>query len=261
MVIDFHTHVFPDKIAASAMEKLGSVVSIKGAYDGTARGLIDAMRRDGISYSVILPVATRPGQVETINAFAASLDGKDGIVSFAGIHPHCENWKELLSDIRARGFKGVKLHPEYQQTDIDDARYVRIIRECARLGLIVLAHAGDDMAFPGSRRCIPERVRDVLPELGDAVLIMAHYGGHGHFDDAVKYLADTDVYIDTSYSLNEFGPQACIPALKSFKPERILFGSDGPWLSQRRNVEFIKSLKLAYEDDILYKNARRLLGL
>ena len=52
MIIDFHTHVFPEKIAAatvSALEKNGNTPAFS---DGTVSGLIGQMQRAGVDISV-----------------------------------------------------------------------------------------------------------------------------------------------------------------------------------------------------------------
>ena len=45
MVIDFHTHIFPDKVAEKAVPKLASVISHTPSMNGTAAGLLDPMEK------------------------------------------------------------------------------------------------------------------------------------------------------------------------------------------------------------------------
>ena len=67
MIIDFHTHTFPDKIASRAIEKLEGFGDIFSCSDGTSAGLLSSMAKAGISLSVDLPVATAERQVVSIN--------------------------------------------------------------------------------------------------------------------------------------------------------------------------------------------------
>ena len=76
MIIDFHTHIFPDKIAARSIEALSKVSGVKAATDGTLNGLLVSMERSGVDLSVILPVVTKPSQFESINTFAAKVNEK-----------------------------------------------------------------------------------------------------------------------------------------------------------------------------------------
>ena len=89
MITDFHTHIYPDKIAEktiSILKKQAPVV--QNFSDGTISGLRKSMRQSGIGKAVILPVATRKGQFDTINRFAAEINSScDDLISFGGIHP------------------------------------------------------------------------------------------------------------------------------------------------------------------------------
>ena len=67
MIIDFHTHTFPDSIAARAVDSLSKEAHIVPYTDGTVSGLLNSMDKGGIDMSVLLPVATASSQVESIN--------------------------------------------------------------------------------------------------------------------------------------------------------------------------------------------------
>ena len=78
---------------------------------------------------------TKPSQFESVNRYAAEINGKDGIFSFGGIHPECEGIEEKLDEIKSLGLKGIKLHPDYQATEFDDDKYLRILEGCKKRGL------------------------------------------------------------------------------------------------------------------------------
>ena len=122
MIIDFHTHIFPDKIAVKTIEHLEKVGGVKAATDGTLKGLLTSMEQCGVDLSVILPVATKPTQFENIQSFAKSVNEQYAgrLISFGGIHPDCEDYKKELDTIKAMGLIGIKLHPDYQGVMIDD---------------------------------------------------------------------------------------------------------------------------------------------
>ena len=145
MIIDFHTHTFPDQIAASAIARLSNNAHIEAHSNGTAGGLLLAERAAGVDRSIILPVATKPEQVHHINDAAAAHNEHafvTNMFSFACIHPEYADWKQELDRIAARNMRGIKLHPAYQQTDLDDPKYLRILERAGALGLIVVTHAG-----------------------------------------------------------------------------------------------------------------------
>ena len=89
MIIDFHTHTFPDKIAAKTIEKLSSVSNITPFADGTVKGLSEIMEKSQVDLSVILPVATKPEQFKTINETAQMINQEYAgrLRSVGGIHP------------------------------------------------------------------------------------------------------------------------------------------------------------------------------
>lgn len=282
MVIDIHTHIFPDKIAGSALEKLRGKSHSQTFTDGTLYGLMASMQKFGVDISVILPVATKPEQVIKINDRAAQIneDFYDaGIISFASIHPDFEGYAVELSRIKNLGFKGIKIHPVYQGADIDDKNFLRIFYRAAELDLIVIAHAGLDIGYPGIVRCTPKMSRHVVEEVGDFKFILAHMGGWKSWNEVLTELADTNIFIDTAFSIGK------IPALddgyykndelqmldvenfmklyKTFGADKILFGTDSPWMSPDMPLNFIKSLPIsdADKDNILGKNAEELLSL
>mgnify|MGYP000163993920 CR=1 FL=1 len=101
MVIDFHTHIFPDALAARAIGGLEQSGNVKSVLSGRREDLLASMKRAGVDYSLNLPIASRPKQVESINSFAISVNGRDGLFSLGGIHPLYENYREELKRIRA----------------------------------------------------------------------------------------------------------------------------------------------------------------
>ena len=165
MVIDFHTHTFPDKIAAQTIKLLSEKGNTKPYREGTLNSLKESMNKSGVDYSVVFPVATTPHQVESINRLSAEENGKDGIFFAGAIHPDCENIEEILDFIKANGLFGIKIHPDYQGVYFDDERYIRIMREAAKRNLITVTHAGIDIGYPDDVHCTPQMVLNVLDRL------------------------------------------------------------------------------------------------
>ena len=88
MIIDFHTHCFPQKIAELAMKILVKRSGIiHPSHDGTYHSLLNDARRCGVDYSVVLNIATNPRQQKNVNDFAVSLLDVEGIIPFGSVHP------------------------------------------------------------------------------------------------------------------------------------------------------------------------------
>ena len=282
MIIDMHTHIFPEKISVDVVEKLSRVSHSKYFSDGTLNGLKSSMDAAQINFSVILPVATTTKQVEKINTSSAALNEKyfgEGIISFGCIHPDYTNYREELRRVKNYGLKGIKIHPVYQDINLDDIKYLRIINCAAENDLIVVTHAGLDIGFPGVVRCSPQMAKKVVEEVGEFKFVLAHMGGWKNWSEVLKILADTKVFIDTSFSTGEIIPRSdfhwakedlkllnaaqFMNFVKIFGAERILFGTDSPWTAARNSIDFIKNLPLSDVDKekILGLNAQKLLRL
>lgn len=282
MIIDIHTHTFPDKIAAATLDKLKHLSHTIPFTDGTAVGLAASMARAGVDRSVVMPVATSSRQVPHVNDASArmnELGAQTGVLSFGCMHPDFDGWKEELARVRDLGLKGIKLHPQYQDTDFDDPRYLRILDRCGELGLVVLTHAGLDIGMPGKDNCSPEMVLRALRQTGPVKLVLAHMGGWRQWDRVEELLWETDVLLDTSFSLGEMTPldDGCyqpedLPLLgredflrlvRRFGADRVLFGTDSPWDDQGAALARLRALPLEKSelDAILGGNARKLLEL
>lgn len=269
MIIDFHTHIFPDKIAEKTIDALSRKASIPPFSDGKISGIIEKMEASGVDIAINLPVATNPSQFESLNRFAASInaqfEGKDKrIISFAGIHPDCDDIEGKMAWIKSEGFLGIKLHPDYQNTFFDDEKYVEIL-ECAKeQDLIVVTHAGYDVGYPNSPiHCTPEKARRIIERVGHDKLILAHFGGIDAFEDLINNVCGLNVYLDTAYALRFIGKENFMKILEKHGEDKILFGSDSPWSDMGADVEILRSysLKKETEEKIFCGNAKKLLGL
>ena len=270
MIIDFHAHVFPDKIAKRTLEALSAQGGgLPYFSDGTVSGLLEKMAEADVSIAVNLPVLTNPAQFDSVNRFAAELNGafsdKDRrIVSFAGIHPLCDHLREKMKWIKSQGFLGIKIHPDYQDTFIDDDAYLEIFKAAKEEDLMVVTHAGVDDGYPNAPvHCTPERTLNVLQKIGSFKFILAHYGGNRMPNEVFELLAGKDVYFDTAYMLRLIKQEDFLRILEKHGDDRILFATDSPWSDIRKDVKTLRSYSLqpTTEQKILSENAKRLLGI
>lgn len=262
MVIDFHVHCFPDDIALRAVESLSEAAALPPKSDGTVAGIRASMKKAGIDKSIILSIATKPQQTEKINQWAASIQEED-IIAFGSIHPEYEDWENELERIHYSGIKGIKFHPEYQKFYVDDTKMFPIYRKASELGLIILFHAGVDIGMPAPYHCPPERMKRVVRAFPEARLVAAHMGGFRYWDEVEDCLAGENLYLDTSYSLQEMREEQFLRIVSKHGPERILFATDSPWGDQNEEVQRFCGISLPEDvkSAILGENAARLLGL
>ena len=281
MIIDFHTHTFPDKIAAAAVDKLQAASHTRPFSDGTVDGLRASMAVAGIDASVVLPVATSAKQVPHINdsAIRVNWQAKEtGVHSFGGMHPDFPDWEQEMERLCAAGVRGVKVHPPYQGVNFDDPRYIRVLKKASALGMLVVTHAGLDVGLPGAEQSTPEKLLRAREQAPDTTLILAHMGGWRCWDDVERLLPGTGVYLDTSFALGHMTPngdgfykteadlamleqEQFLRLIRLFGADHILFGTDSPWSEQTASVQKIRALPLPDADmrAILGGNAEKLL--
>ncbi len=120
-VVDFHTHAFPDKVADRAAEALSAAYGLRPVARPTPAGLTELMDQAGVDVSVILPVATRPEQVRSINDWAATVNS-ERLVCFGALHPDLPDPAAEVDRIVSLRLKGVKFQPQFQEFDPADER-------------------------------------------------------------------------------------------------------------------------------------------
>lgn len=263
MLIDFHTHAFPEKIAARAMSSLSHAAGgLRPQTDGTAQSLKAEMAKDGVDLSVVLSIATNPRQQSKVNDFAISLNRDEKLVAFGSVHPDAPDALAELERMAAAGLKGVKLHPEYQGFYADDEKIKPLYRKISELGLITLFHAGTDIGFPPPYHAMPEHLLGALRWL-DTPVVAAHWGGAGCGSQVLDQLCGENLFFDLSFGYGVISKPVAQQIIDRHGCDRLLFGSDMPWHRPEWELRLIHSLDIgpADREKICYKNASTLLGL
>ena len=282
MIIDFHTHTFPDSIAGKVIQNLAMKCCTSPASDGTVSGLISSMKEAGVSYSVTLPVMTTSRQVESINRNTILQKDtlfENGIVAFGGMYPDYPDYKKELQALASAGIKGIKLHPAYQQTYLDDIRMLRIISSATELGLIVLTHAGIDIGIYDDNYCSVKHILNVIKEVQPEKLVLAHMGNWACWNVVEKELAGAPVWFDSAFTIGPYTPYPGAEPTPYFDShmleidflriarkhgmDKILFATDSPWQRQKEYIKAFKALPMTEEEQnmFFFENAVKLLEL
>jgi len=258
-IIDAHCHIYPQKIAAKAVAAIGNFYNITMGEDGTSASLVAEGEKIGVEKYVVHSTATTVHQVRSIN---------DYIYSEMQLHPefigfmtlHNEMTKDAIEEEVAlalsRGMKGVKLHPDFQKFNIDDAEN---IYEVTKGKLPILLHMGDKRYDFSA----PTRLRKMAEKFPDQIFIGAHFGGYSVWDK-VECLKDLpNVYFDTSSSLYFLDKDRAADFIHRFGHQRYFFGSDFPMWKHDEELARFLALPLTEEEreDILFNNAATLLGV
>lgn len=260
MIIDIHAHIFPDRLAETAVGGIGKFYDRTLSCDGTAETLAAIGKKSGITKFAVHSAATTAHQVKRINDFliSAAEEYSDEFIGFMTLHP---DFKDIQTEIDrgiAAGVKGIKLHPDFQKFRIDDKKAYPIY-EAAQGKLPILFHMGD-VRYQYSR---PEYLLNVIADFPELKIIGAHFGGWSEWGRGAELLAGKDVWVDCSSARQWMQKEQFIALIDAFGADRVLFGSDYPMWNPADELEYIEGLKLPPDklDNILYKNAVQVLGI
>ena len=282
MIIDFHTHTFPSRVSARVIENLSAYGHLAYFTTASTEALTASMQRAGIDYSVNLPVMTRADQVTKVNGDLLRRREElfsSGIITFGGLHPEFEDFRNEIRRLREGGIKGVKLHPAFQGRNANDLLFKRIIGAISEEGMICLLHCGYDISFMDHDFASVPMLLDLINDVQPQKLVLAHMGGWENWDDIERDLAGAPVWMDTAYSLGPVharpGDEDKVPFKENLSRERfvklarqhgtdrVLFATDSPWIDQNEYVDFLSSANLTPEERnaVFSGNARRLLDM
>ena len=258
MIIDFHAHIYPEKIAEKATKSISDFYSAPMVYNGKCEELLESGAKIGVVKYIVHSTATKPMQVESINDFiAAAKDEHPEFIGFGTMHPDYNNFEDELKRVVSLGLRGIKLHPDFQKFQIDCPKMDDVYEVIAAEKMPVLFHAGDiryDFSGPG-------RIAHVLQKHPTLDVVAAHFGGYTEWDASYEYLAGKRVWFDTSSSLWKLPLSEAKKIMKKHGVEKMLFGSDFPMWDPEEELERFDTLGLTGDerDMVLYKNALELL--
>ncbi len=258
-IIDMHTHVYPDAIATKAARSIRNYYHLGENMDGTISTLLEHGSAAGVVHWLILPVAVKPEHVRSINHFTQQqVQQHSCFTGFGTVHAQMENLMEEVRQIQAMGLKGIKLHPDCQHFNIDDARLFPLYEEVqGRLPMMI--HLGDEH-YDYSH---PARLRRVLEYFPKLEVCAAHFGGHTMYETAKEYLSDTNCILDISSTLMFLDKKTAEGYVNHYGAERLAFGTDYPVWDPVREVQRFLALDITDEqkEQIAWKTAERFLGL
>lgn len=257
---DAHAHIYPGKIAEKATASVGDFYGLHMNYTGLPEILAESGGGVGIDRFLVCSVATKVEQVKSINLFIqrACLEFPQ-FLGLAAWHQDIEDVEGELEDIRCRGLRGIKLHPDFQRFSIDDPKMLPLYRAAQREGLPILFHMGDDRTDFSA----PRRLANVLEQLPDLTCIAAHLGGYTQWKEARDCLRGANVFVDTSSSLMFLSQEEALASIEHFGLNRVMYGTDFPMWDAKEELERFFALGLGEADNraILYGNFARLFGL
>ena len=267
MIIDAHTHIYPESVAEKAISTV--ITNAKGRVDahtnGTFNNLVTSMDHAGIDFSIVLPVATNPGQGRGILQWIKRLiNYSSRMIYFGSVHPFDPEYKEVIKEIKELGIQGLKFHPAYQGFPADSKEAYKIYDEILKNDLIIYFHAGYDMSMPDSDFASIKKFSNILKVFKGSKIILAHAGGDGEWDKVLDLYGDKKCYYDIAYVLESMKLNKYAKQLYRQNEDYFIFGTDSPWRDQKKYVDLIRNssfLNQEQKDKIFYKNILKLIKL
>lgn len=261
-IIDAHAHIYPEKIAQKATDTIGVFYDIKMEMPaGTPERLIEDGNRAGVSRYVVHSVATTAHQVRSINEFIKrEMEKHPEFIGFMTLHQDLTE-QEVEREIEwalQNGFKGIKLHPDFQKFNIDEQNVEKFYK-WASGKLPILLHMGDNR-FEYSK---PYRLANMAKKYPNVNFIAAHFGGYRCWDEVEVYKGLKNVYFDTCSSLPFITPLKAREIIDLFGADKFFFATDFPMWDALGELERFNKIPLtdAERQMIFSGNIKRLLKL
>lgn len=261
-IINAHAHIYPDKIAQKATEAIGEFYDIKmTAKAGTVENLLEKEKLAGVSKFIVHSCATKPHQVRAINEFIKKeLNEHSELIGFMTLHQDLTQ-EEMTAEVDwcvENGFKGVKLHPDFQKFLIDGEEAQKIYRAVGDK-LPILFHTGDDR-YEYSK---PARLAATAKKYPHMRFIGAHFGGYRCWDELDVYKGLDNVWFDTSSSLMFISVEKAMSLINYFGFERFFFGDDYPMWDINEEKARFENLPLSdkAKEAIYSENIKKFLNL
>ncbi len=260
--VDAHCHIYPEKIAARAINGTDTFYGLHSVKNGIAADMIKEGTALGIDHYVVQSVASTPRQVKSINEFIAREEAeyKGRLTGLGTLHPDSEDIEGDFEHLCELSLHGVKLHPDIQGFRIDDKRCMKIYELCESHGLPILMHTGD-YRYDNSN---PDRLIPVLKAFPKLITVGAHLGGWSVWDEAAKKLCGFEnFYVDSSSSFNFLTDEKMKELILAYGVDRVLFATDYPMWDAGEELKRLASLGFTDEEYslLLGKNAAKVFGI
>lgn len=246
MIIDAHTHVWPDKIAEIALGG-NALPGLEARGNGKVSGLDVAMDHADVAISCCLGIANEARHVDGVNRWISGLEDERH-VAFGTVHVGL-SVEENLASLRRNNLRGVKIHPLFQDFGLNDPRLWEIF-EAMGDEFAIITHVGEGGNAHQNSLSNPGMIRDIAQQFPALRLMACHFGGYKILDDAEELLSGVDVVLETSWppSLATLRPERVRDLIRKHGAERIVFGSDWPMTSPTEEIAAIQALGLTDDE-------------
>jgi hypothetical protein len=271
MIIDCHTHIFPDEIRKDRKPFCGRDRGFSSIYKNSktkiagVEDLIASMDEAGVERSVICGFPwSRADLCSLHNAYLMESASRypNRLIVFISLPFSDPDWSERELD---RGMKGgargvgeiAFYHHEMTSQDIDSMK--PILTQMEKKSIPILLHTNERLGhtYPGKGTTPPERFYELILSFPNLPILLAHWGGGLPFYELMPEVAKAmaNVYYDTAASPFLYSKKIYAIVSEIVGAKKILFGTDFPLISPRRYFQELEGSGLSGED------RKKILGL
>ncbi len=230
----------------------------KQLRNSSLAGLLSRMDRFGIDKAVVAGLSgihyknTQPANEELHQELKSNASYKERIIPFAVINPAYPGWQQDLKKCIGKGFRGIRIYPQYHDYLPEDPVCTELVRICREEGLITAFTIRMVDSRQRSWLDIPHvagtavgewTLRDFMPlirAVPDAQYFVLNVANGLAVDGAdLPLLKKTNILFDTSGRSLGFMPDV----LRQYPAEKFAFGSHSPILDYVTGMLRIESLR------------------
>ena len=260
MIIDFHTHIFPDAVRANRDHYFHGESAFKLLYAHPQSKLagvdeiINNMNQEEVDCSVIFGFPWQSmHQCRLGNDYVIEAVNKnpDRLIGFSCVNPFDQEASQEVERCIAAGLKGVG-ELAFYHSGFDDKAFQAlqpIMKICCQNNLPVLIHTNEPIGhqYPGKTPVILKQIYALAQSFPDNKIVLAHWGGGIFFYTLLKKeVKDTlkNIYYDTAASPFLYNHAIYPLACQLAGLDKILFGSDFPLIKPSRYFKEMKKCGL-----------------
>lgn len=202
----------------------------------TAAELLRSMDRLSVRLAILAgdPITLAEGAGAGMSALRRACEESEGRLRYLGVfdpRSSAECLSALKQAVAWPGFAGLKLHPSFHRTSADDPGYEPAWEFAAEHDLPILAHTWSVSDYnPAQRYATPERLEAYVRRFPRVRLILGHAGGRGSGRGEAVRMANAYANVFLDFAGDVYCCRLIETLAESVPPEKILYGSDFPWM-------------------------------
>ena len=258
MIVDVHTHIFPDEMRDRRYKLFKNEPEFQSIYENSSTKMVSyeellvAMDENGVDISVIFGFPWNTYEFAKVNndyVIEAVKKYPDKFIGMCCINPFNKNAINEVERCLKAGLKGVGEIAFYHSDITHDIikSLEDIMRLCREFKVPFMLHTNEPVGheYPGKADMKLKSIYNFLKTYPENKIILAHLGGGIFFYNIMKKEVEDvlkNVYFDTAAVPFLYKNEIYNESLKFAGKDKILFGSDYPLIKPARYFKDINEV-------------------